>query len=292
MNANQREPKGMIRKAVVTIAAALTLAAPTLAQDKPTAAKISLTRLDCGTVRVNRLNAFSDTEAYPGQSRDLTVGCYLIRHGDQLMLWDVGLPTALKGAAFNTDGDMSATVRKSLVEQLAELGIEPADIDVVGVSHFHFDHVGQLPDFPTAKLYIGKRDWDWLTAADRPGWVNPQPFTHWISGGGAVEPVERDKDIFGDGRVVMLDMPGHTPGHHTLLVRLAGTGPVLLSGDQAHFQENYDNDGVPELNTDRAETLASFDRFKKLAKNLGATVIIQHEPRDVGKLPAFPKAGE
>ena len=64
----------MIWKAIASVAAALALATPVLAQEKPAAAaKISLTRLDCGTVRVNRLNAFSDTEAYPGQSRDLTV---------------------------------------------------------------------------------------------------------------------------------------------------------------------------------------------------------------------------
>lgn len=282
----------MIRKAIASIAAALALAAPALAQDKPADAKLSLTRLDCGSVRVNRLNAFSDTQAYPGQSRDLTVGCYLIRHGDQLMLWDVGLPGTLKGAAFNADGDMSATVRKSVVEQLAELGIKPEDIDVVGISHLHFDHIGQLADFPAAKLHIGKGDWDLVSQSEPPSYINPKPFARWISGGGTVEPVARDKDIFGDGRVVMLDMPGHTPGHHTLLVRLAGMGPVLLSGDQAHFQENYDSNGVPEFNTDRAQTLASFDRFKALAKNLDATVIIQHESRDVGKLPPFPKAAE
>lgn len=282
----------MIEKAIMTIAAALALVAPALAQEKPASATLSLTRLDCGTVRVNRLNAFSDTAAYPGQSRDLTVGCYLIRHGDQLMLWDLGLPTALKDAAFSTDGDMSATVRKSLVEQLAELDIKPDDVDVVGVSHFHFDHIGQLPDFPAAKLYIGKRDWDLLTQSEPPAFLDPKPFARWIGGGGTVEPVTRDKDIFGDGRVVMLDMPGHTPGHHVLLVRLANMGSVLLSGDQAHFQENYDSNGVPEFNTDRAQTLASFDRFKALAKNLGATVIIQHEPRDLAKLPAFPKAAE
>lgn len=282
----------MIWKAIASTAAALALATPALAQDKPAAAKVSLTRLDCGTVRVNRLNAFSDTEAYPGQSRDLTVGCYLIRHGDQLMLWDLGLPSALKGAAFSASGDMSASVSRTLVEQLAELGIKPEDIDIVGVSHFHFDHIAQLPDFPTAKLYIGKSDWDVLTQSPPPAFVDPTPFAHWISGGGKVEPLARDKDVFGDGSVVMFDMPGHTPGHHTLLVRLAGMGPVLLSGDQAHFQENYDSEGVPTFNTNRADTLASFGRFKALAKNLKATVIIQHEPRDVGKLPAFPKAAE
>jgi len=283
----------MIWKAIAAAAAALALATPALAQDKPApAAKVSLTRLDCGTVRVNRLNAFSDTQAYPGQTRDLTVGCYLIRHGDKLMLWDLGLPSALKGAAFTTSGDMSASVSRTLVEQLVELGIKPGDIDVVGISHFHFDHIAQLPDFPAAKLYIGKSDWDLLTQSPPPAFVDPAPFTHWISGGGKVEPVARDQDIFGDGSVVMLDMPGHTPGHHSLLVTLAGMGPVLLTGDQAHFQENYDSEGVPTFNTNRADTLASFDRFKALAKNLKATVIIQHEPRDVAKLPAFPKAAE
>ncbi len=283
----------MIWKAIASAAAALALATPALAKDKPAAtAKTSLTRLDCGTVRVNRLNVFSDTEAYPGQSRDLTVSCYLIRHGDQLMLWDVGLPSALKGAALSANGDMSATVGPTLVEQLAALGIKPDDIDVVGISHFHSDHVGQLPDFPAAKLYIGKGDWDALTQSPPPAFLDPRPFTHWINGGGKVEPVARDHDIFGDGSVVMLDMPGHTPGHHTLLVRLAGMGPVLLTGDQAHFQENYDSNGVPTFNTNRADTLASFDRFKALAKNLKATVVIQHEPRDVAKLPKFPKAAE
>jgi len=87
-------------------------------------------------------------------------------------------------------------------------------------------------------------------------------------------------------------MPGHTPGHHALLVKLARKGYVLLSGDAAHFAENYASNGVPSFNANRADTLASFDRFKKLAANLHATVIIQHEPADVAKLPAFPKAAD
>ena len=100
----------------------------------------------------------------------------------------------------------------------------------------------------------------------------------------------RDKDVFGDGSVVMLDMPGHTPGHHALLVKLKTKGNVMLSGDLMHFKENYDSNGVPSFNTDRAQTLASLDRFKKMAANLKATVVIQHDARDIGKLPAFPAA--
>ncbi|WP_033074745.1 N-acyl homoserine lactonase family protein [Sphingopyxis sp. MWB1] len=278
--------------ALAASAAALLLPVSASAQSSPAAAPLSLTRLDCGTVRVNQLNAFSDTLAYTGQSRDLSVGCYLIRHGDTLMLWDFGLPLSQKNAVLSREGVMSSSMKRTMAEQLADLGIKPADIDYVALSHYHFDHIGQVAEFPTAKLLIGKQDWDVLTSPDKPASVDAVPFAPWIKGGAPVEPVSGDKDIFGDGRVVMLNMPGHTPGHHALLVRLAETGPVLLTGDQAHFQENYDSNGVPGFNTDRADTLASFDRFKALAKNLGATVIIQHEPRDIAKLPPFPKGAQ
>ena len=87
-------------------------------------------------------------------------------------------------------------------------------------------------------------------------------------------------------------MPGHTPGHHSLLVRLKEMGNVLITGDLAHFHENYEANGVPTFNTDRAASLASIDRFKKIATNLKATVIIQHDARDIGKLPAFPAAAK
>ena len=69
-------------------------------------------------------------------------------------------------------------------------------------------------------------------------------------------------------------------------------GAVILSGDAAHFHENYESDGVPSFNYDRAQTLASIDRIKQIEKNLHATVIIQHDPRDIGKLPAFPTAAK
>jgi glyoxylase-like metal-dependent hydrolase (beta-lactamase superfamily II) len=104
--------------------------------------------------------------------------------------------------------------------------------------------------------------------------------------------VPLDKDVFGDGTVIMLYTPGHTPGHHALLVKLKETGNVLLSGDLMHFRENYETNGVPSFNTDRAETIASIDRVKKLATNLKANVIIQHDARDVGKLPVMPASAK
>jgi N-acyl homoserine lactone hydrolase len=250
-------------------------------------AQVTLTRFDCGgsagPIDVAR---FSDSYAYEDTKLPLTASCYLVRHGDDLLIWDTGYPAA------NAGGPPASgpTVKVSLVEQLAQLNLKPEQIKYVGISHYHGDHTGQSGSFPQATLLIGKGDWDALTATPPSPMANPAPVAHWVSGGGKVEVVARDKDIFGDGSVVMLDMPGHTPGHHSLLVRLREKGPVLLTGDLAHFRENYESNGVPSFNTDRADTLASLDRFKQIAANLKATVIIQHDPRDTGKLPAFPEA--
>jgi len=86
----------------------------------------------------------------------------------------------------------------------------------------------------------------------------------------------------------LLRTPGHTPGHSSLLVKLSQMGPAILSGDAVHFRENYDNEGVPIFNYDRAQTIASIQRMKQIASNLKATLIIQHDARDIGKLPEFP----
>jgi glyoxylase-like metal-dependent hydrolase (beta-lactamase superfamily II) len=250
-------------------------------------AEVTLTRFDCassnGPADIGR---FSDTMAYEGKKLQLTASCYLIRHADHYMIWDTGYPAA---AGATPSGP---TVKVTLIDQLAQLKIKPEQIDYVGISHYHGDHTGQAVSFPQATLLIGQGDWDVLKGPTPSGTTNAAPLQHWLSGEGKSEQVAKDKDVFGDGTVVMLDMPGHTPGHHSLLVKLKEKGNVLLTGDQAHFRENYESNGVPTFNSNRADTLASFDRFKQIAKNLNATVIIQHDPRDIDKLPAFPVAAK
>ena len=255
-------------------------------------APVKLWRLDCGGGMINLLNVFSDTRAYSGQSKAGSAGCYLIKHGAVYMLWDSGLPLSFKGVPVNRTDPMSFTLDKTLVEQLATLHVRPEQISIVGISHYHSDHVGQAGFFPGATLMIGKADLDALRTTPPPAESDLPPLAHWLNGPGKIDAVSGDRDIFGDGTVTMIDLPGHTPGHHGLLVRLSGMGYVLLTGDAVHFRENYDTDGVPEGNTSRAETLASIERIKGLAKNLNATVIIQHDQRDIAKLPAFPAAAE
>ena len=263
-------------------AMAVALAAQASAQNVP-AVKVSLTRLDCGAIQVSDFDIFSDTYLYPGKPKSLTSSCYLIRHGNRALLWDTGVDGALARRPAATQGVFTISLKERLVDQLARIGVKPADVTFVGVSHYHDDHTGQAADFPGATLLMGSGDWDAVKA--RP--ETAKRFTPWISGGSKVEPVGRDKDVFGDRSVVILDMPGHTPGHKVLLVRLK-SGPVLLTGDLYHATEQVANRGVPSFNTNRADTLASFDRFQAIARSLKAKVIIQHEPADIAKLPAFP----
>ena len=250
---------------------------------------IKLWRLDCGLIQEDDLNLFSDTYAYVGKSKQLTAGCYLIKHGDTYMLWDTGLSTEAIGKPLQGPGATGESLSKSLRDQLVTLGVDPKQIEIVGISHYHYDHTGQAALFPQAKLLMGKADIEALRA---PGSARAKPLAHWLSGKGKLEEVVGDKDVFGDQTVVMLDLPGHTPGHHGLMVKLARQGYVLLSGDVAHFEENYATNGVPMFNVDRAQSLASLDRFKAIAKNLRAITVIQHERADIAKLPAFPAHAE
>jgi N-acyl homoserine lactone hydrolase len=277
--------KSSAKLAIVAIASSFALAA--LAQTPD----VSLTRLDCGNEPAPaNVASFSDTFAYTDFKVQLTYSCYLIRHGDEYMVWDTGLAV----------GSAPEAPQNSLVQLLKQLNVAPGQVKYVGISHYHYDHIGQAASFPSSTLLIGKGDWSVLTESQATAALDAKElessrsrFAPWISGGGKVEALTGDKkDVFGDGTVVMLNMTGHTPGHQALLVRLKQTGNVLLSGDVTHFRENYENDGVPRWNSNRADSLASLDRFKQLAKNLRATVIVQHDPRDVGKLPAFPAAAK
>lgn len=276
----------MLKRTALTISAWLALGAMQAPPATPDArADLSLWRLDCGEIHVTDLDVFSDAFLYEGQQKTLTDSCYLIRHGDRFLLWDSGLPGELAGNSVES-GPFRMSLTAPLTGQLARIGVRPEQVTFVGISHYHDDHVGQAASFPAATLLIGAEDWEAIR-------VRPETaarFRPWIEGGGEVRTVAADHDVFGDGSVVMLDMPGHTPGHHALLVRLRGRAPVLLTGDLFHFTEQVRNAGVPSFNSNRADTLASFARFLAIADSLDAEMIIQHEPADVARLPAFPEA--
>jgi N-acyl homoserine lactone hydrolase len=257
------------------------LAIGTLLSFSAAAQDVSLTRLDCGT-GANDPRRFTDSFAYTETTKPFTFSCYVIKHGANVMVWDTGyLP-----------GSAPSATNKPLADLLQQINVNPDDVKFVGISHFHADHTGQLAALKNATLLIGKGDWDGITSAPPMGGANVKGFADWIAEKRKVEALSADKDVFGDGSVMVLRAPGHTPGHSILLVRLKEMGAVILTGDAVHFYENLEFEGVPGFNFDRAQTIASIQRIKQIQKNLKATVIIQHDPRDIGKLPAFPAAAK
>jgi len=255
----------------------LFISAPAAAQAAP---EVTLTRLDCGTPQsptaVNQ--RFSDTFAYGDLKLQFVFSCYLVKRGDEYLLWDTGHSMSAPKVA----------PKVSVVDQLAKLNVKPEQIKYVGISHYHSDHTGQVASFPKALLLIGKYEWDAIAAPTPPPGVNHAPFESWKKGDSKVEPLMNDKDVWGDGSVIVLATPGHTPGHRSLMVKLPQSGTFILSGDAVHFRENYESNGVPWFNYDRSQTVASIDRIKKLLTNTKGTLIIQHDARDIEKLPAFP----
>lgn len=251
----------------------------------PAGVPMSLSRIDCGRVDVaDFTGVFSDRKAYPAGPRQLASSCYLIRHGDTIMIWDTGFSIHLKGKKQDMGG-LIASLDRTLPEQLADGGLKPADVDVLGISHSHADHTGQAELMPAARLIIGKADFDSINGKE------DDPFGPWRKAGAPITLTEGDLDIFDDGTVVAYFLPGHTPGHMALLVRLK-SGPVLLSGDVVHAHDTLELKAVPTFNADRTQSIASMERFEQLAKETGAKVIIQHEMNDIAKLPAFPQEAE
>jgi N-acyl homoserine lactone hydrolase len=266
---------------VVGVCATVLVGLPTFAQAP---AEVTLARIDCGTGAqpTDVGQRFSDTFAYKDLKLTFTYSCYLIKHGDEFMVWDTGF----------APGTNPNAPKVGIVDRLKEVNVTPDQVKYVGISHFHADHTGQLDPFKNATLFIGKGDWDQVTSPTPMQGANAAGFKSWIDEKRKVEPLTGDKDVFGDGSVIVLRTLGHTPGHSSLLVKLKDMGPVLLSGDAVHFHENYERNGVPAFNYDRAATVASIERMKQIVGNVKATVIIQHDMRDIGKLPAFPAAAK
>lgn len=278
---------------LIALAAAVAFAAPANSAPTPVApaaaaaAEVKLWRVDCGSLKFANFAPFSDRGEYDGQPHDLVASCYLIKHGDEWLLWDTGLSGSLVGKPSESEGTESR-LDETIVTQIARLGVTPAQVKFVGISHNHFDHIGQAADFPGSTLLIGKADYETLASGKADG--RREAIAPWLSEGAKVIKLAGDHDVFGDGSVMILTMPGHTPGHAALLVRVTRGAPVLLSGDQFHAQESFDRNLVPVFNTDRVQTLASSDRFRAVAAKEKAVIVIQHEPADIAKIPAIPKA--
>ena len=270
-----------IHVAAAAVLACSLAAPPALAQaGKPGVEKLYI--LNCGEGVAGDISRWSPG-VNVGKSMDFVDNCYLIKHAQGWMLWDTGLADAI---AAMPEGQRPPDPRmthwrrpKTLAATLDELGVKPADIKYMAVSHTHPDHVGNVELFPHTMLLVQKAEYEW------PGPSGPR-----FKAEHPVTKLEGDRDVFGDGSVTILSTPGHTPGHQSLLVKLPKTGAVLLSGDAAHFKDNWENRRVPANNTSKEDTVASMQRIAGILEKEHAQLWINHDKaqRDTLKLaPAF-----
>jgi glyoxylase-like metal-dependent hydrolase (beta-lactamase superfamily II) len=262
---------------------ALLCAAP-VAIPTPSGAQGGIERLyvlDCGQ-NVGRDQARWSPGVNEGKPMEFSDNCYLIRHAKGLLLWDTGVPdavAAMPDGMVVAGGAMTYRRVKTLAAQLAELGVKPADVTYVAVSHTHGDHVGNLGLFPTATILIQGAEYDWaMGLPTKPAFVASQ----------TVDKLAGDRDVFGDGSVTILSTPGHTPGHQSLLVVLPKTGVLVLSGDAVHFRDNWEQRRVPSMNVSRDQTLASLERIAGVLAERKATLWINHDKAQSATIPKAP----
>ncbi|HEY0337421.1 MAG TPA: N-acyl homoserine lactonase family protein [Burkholderiales bacterium] len=228
-----------------------------------------------------------------GKAGAFSANCYVIQHANGFMLWDSGINDAVAAMPEGFQRNKVSPryiLRKPFRVQLAELGFEPARIAHIAFSHTHGDHVGNANLFTGGTLYIQEAEYD---AA-----FGPEAATKWnfevadydkLRAAKTVK-LNGDHDVFGDGSVMIIATSGHTPGHQSLLVRLPKRGPVILSGDMVHLQENWTARRVPSFNYDIAQSRRSMEKVAALMARTGAELWINHDKAQsdgIPKAPAF-----
>jgi len=252
--------------------------------------------LDCGKGHATDVSARWTPGFNVGKPVDIPVNCYLIHHSQGYFLWDTGISDRVAELPngwlpTNTPGkDILWTRAKTLSAQLKQLGVGPSDIKYIGISHTHPDHIGNIEEFPQTTVMIQKAEYDFFFGTGKSGGavlpaealtVPPGDPTPRFSKDHPVKLVQEDQDVFGDGSIMIISTPGHTPGHESLLVHLPKTGWVLLSGDAVHLQTNWDNRRIPYFATmpqdQKFETLLSMQRMADLMSFYHAQLWINHE---------------
>jgi glyoxylase-like metal-dependent hydrolase (beta-lactamase superfamily II) len=195
--------------------------------------------------------------------------------------------------ANNPATDIHWTRAKTLESQLAGIGVKPSDIKFVGISHTHPDHIGNAEMFAQVPFLIQKAEYDNYFAEGKKGIAKPASDSRpTFSKEHPVNLVQEDLDVFGDGSVMLVYTPGHTPGHQSCLVHVAKTGWILLSGDAVHLQENWDNRRIPYFATmppeQKIQTQLSMQRMADLISFYHAQLWINHEKTQSDKLKHAP----
>ncbi len=274
-----------MKNTLITLTTALTITVSAQAEETDT---IKLYTLDCGTIDMFDISAFSSEGHFDGQKATLADPCYLIRHPKGDFLWETGLDQSIadhKGGINAGYGQL--TVKAKLTDQLAELGLATADIDYLGLSHWHPDHSGNAGLFTNSTLLLNQKEHEFMFSATMK--AQAESYAVWA-------PLEAaktitftgDYDVFGDGKVIIKYMPGHTVGHSALYLELGEAGNFLFSGDLYTHADARKLGAVAAFSADMDDVKTSQKAFEAFAKEKNARIIIQHEMQDFKSLPQFP----
>jgi N-acyl homoserine lactone hydrolase len=252
-----------------------------------------LYRLDCGHSLANDESVWTPGENV-GRSIAFSSTCWLIHRGNEWLLWDTGVPQS----TLNDPKGWSTLPKlivyhldKSITDQLAAIGLKPDDITYVAISHTHGDHIGNVNLFPNSTVLMQRAEYTWISSPDGPNDnVNQlKALARKLLGTPKnLKLLDGDTDVFGDGSVTLVSTPGHTPGHQSLLVHLRNSGFIILSGDVVHLKENFEKNTVPSLNTDKAASIASMARIRRMMATYKAKLFINHDKAQSDTLKLLP----
>jgi len=220
---------------------------------------------------------------YPNAARgemfELPVACTLLRHAQGNVLFDTGCHPGVAEDPESRLGVLAKymipamPVGDHVLTSLRSVGLGPEDIDVVVCSHLHTDHCGCNQFFRKATIVVNARE---LVAAREPDafnngyvaadWDNPVP----------IKTIEGQLDIFDDGKIVLIPLPGHSPGTTGALVGLDSSGEFLLTSDALSVRANLDEGTVPKSTWNADAFLKSLDEIRKL-EAAGVTIVCGHD---------------
>lgn len=214
---------------------------------------------------------------------------YLIVHPRGTLMFDAGgIPDSAfeeHGVGPITEGVLSATV--PLLPQLAAAGYEPTDIDYFALSHYHSDHTANANLFADSTWIVQRAERDFMFADDPAGIIRPETYDALEHAATRVLANE-DLDVFGDGAVVVMSTPGHTPGHQVVAVRLPNTGTVVLGGDLYHYPEEITTGRTPTFEFDAELSRQSRRKVQDFLAATGGTLWIEHDIATHAALPKSP----
>lgn len=221
---------------------------------------------------------------YPGSSREemleLPVSCALIKHEQGNVLFDTGCSPETAIDAQARWGGLSRfmkpmfTPEEAVTGQLGLAGLIPDDIDLVVCSHLHADHCGCNEHFRNASIVCHA---DELAAAQAENGIAqgylPADWDHAQKG---FDTFTSQRDVFGDGRLVLVPVPGHTPGMTVALVDLDEAGAFILASDAVAVEANYTEEYAPKNSWNLEKATNAITEIKRMAAG-GAEVIYGHD---------------